>query len=72
MNKIIAVLIRAPYPADLTELRGLVESASSRIALLESISHRFEQSSILAAQNSLSQLSSRISKYQNIEPIEIT
>ena len=59
-DKIIAVLIRAPYPADLTELSDLVEKAATRIAWLESISHRFEQSSILAAKNSLSQLSRKI------------
>ena len=59
-GKIIAVLIRAPYPADLMGLSDLVQRAATRLPWLGSISDRFEQSSILAAKDSLDQLSRRI------------
>ena len=59
-GKIIAVLIRAPYPADLMSLSDLVQKAATRLPWLGSISDRFEQSSILAAKDSLDQLSRRI------------
>jgi hypothetical protein len=59
-GKVIAVLIRAPYPNDLISLSGLVDKAATRLPWLASISDRFEQSSILAAEESLSRLSRRI------------
>lgn len=59
-GKIIAVLVRAPYPEDLMSLSDLVEKAPTRLTWLGSISDRFEPDSILAAKNSLDQLSRRI------------
>lgn len=59
-GKIIAVLIRAPYPADLMSLSHLVQKAANRLPWLGSISDRFEESSIQAAKDSLELLSRRI------------
>lgn len=59
-GKIIAVLVRAPYPEDLMSLSDLVKKATTRLTWLENISERFEQSSIQAAEDSLGQLSRRI------------
>lgn len=65
-GKIIAVLVRAPYPADLKSVSNLVEEAVSRLTWLGSISDRFEQSSILAAKDSLGQLSRRIKEVDRL------
>jgi len=60
IGKVIAVLTREPYPADRQGLQILIRKASSRLAALGAISHRFEAGSILQAKAALAELAERV------------